>query len=279
MYLAHLRRPAMLAAVLVAATVASTATARADTTSLVVPHGQPLQIALANDLTGFAAAFSGSISDAVRMAAAAHPTLHGFPIRIVTYDAPCGDPAADVATATAIAADTQNAGVLGQVCSVGFAQALPIYEAAGLVTITGSATDATLPAFGPTVFNRTAVADPDFDTWYGTVKTLPSELGWQHGYELLFGSPPMDFADLYYDATSVLLRSLSRVARVNRAGALVIDRAALARDVRSTKRYAGVSCTVTIDRATGNRIDDPASLARCAASDDDWAAGGHFSGE
>jgi ABC-type branched-subunit amino acid transport system substrate-binding protein len=274
MHFVRVRRTAAFAAVLLAATAVSTATAGAGTTTVVVPRGQPLQIALANDLTGFASAFSGSVSNAVRMAVAAHPTLHGFPIQIATYDAPCGDTAADVATAVAITADPQSAGVIGQLCSAGFDQALPVYEAAGVVTITGSASDAALPGFGPTVFDRTAVADPNFDAWYGTVKTLPTELAWQHGYELLFGEPPLDFADLYYDATSVLLRSLSRVAHVSRAGALVIDRAALARDVRSTRHFAGVSCTVTLDRATGNRVNDPASLARCAADDADWSAGG-----
>jgi ABC-type branched-subunit amino acid transport system substrate-binding protein len=272
MQLVYVRGPAVIVAALVVATAVSAGAAKADSTSLVVPRGQPLRIALANDLTGFASAFSGSVSNAVRMSAAAHPTLHGFPIRIVTYDAPCGDTTADVATATAIAADPQNAGVIGQLCSAGFDQALPVYETAGLVTITGSATDAALPGFGPTVFNRTAVADPNFDAWYATVTTLPSDLAWQNGYGLVFGEAPLVFADLYYDATSVLLRSLSRVARVNSTGALVIDRAALARDVRSTKHYDGVSCTVAFDRATGNRIDDPAALARCAADDNDWAA-------
>jgi hypothetical protein len=60
-------------------------------------------------------------------------------------------------SATAIVTNTQNTAVLGNICSVGMVSALPIYEAAGVVTISGSATSSVLPALGPTVFNRTAV--------------------------------------------------------------------------------------------------------------------------
>jgi ABC-type branched-subunit amino acid transport system substrate-binding protein len=274
MQLVNLPRPAILAAALAAAAVASAAPAQADPAVLVVPRGAPLQIAFAADLSGFATDFSASIGNAIRMAVAAHPTVRGFPIRIATFDAACGDPSADVAAASAIAADPQNAGVLGQLCSFGFDQALAVYQAAGLVTISGSATSPALASLGYSVFDRTAVADPGFDAWYATVATLPTELAWQNGYDVLFGAPPTQFADLYYDAASVLIRSLRRVAHVNGAGALVINRAALAADVRSTRRYEGVTCTVTLDPATGNRIDDPGALARCAANDDDWDAGG-----
>lgn len=276
-------RPALLAAAAAAAAFVSAGSAQATTTApLVVPRGQPLQIALANDLTGFASAFAPIVSNAVRMAIAAQPTVRGFPISLNTYDAACGDPAADVAAATAITANLQNAGVIGQLCSSGFDQALPVYQAAGLVTISGSATDAALATQGFSVFDRTAVADAPltaFDTWYAIVTMLPSDLAWQNGYNVLFGGAPGPFADLYYDATSVLIRSLKRVAHVDRTGALVIDRAALAADVRSTRRYDGVTCTVTFDRATGNRVNDPAALARCAADDEDWTAGGGRSGD
>jgi hypothetical protein len=49
----------------------------------------------------------------------------------------------------------------------------------------------------------------------------------------------------------------------------VIDRAALAAAVRSTRHFQGVTCTVTLDPATGNRVDDPEALARCAGESDD----------
>jgi hypothetical protein len=148
-----------------------------------VPRGQPVQIAFADDLTGPASGFGASLANAVQMAVEAHPAVRGFPIQINLVDAPSGDPAADVAAATSIVANSQNVGVLGQLCSTGFDQALPIYQSADIVTITGSATDPALPSFGPTVFDRTAVNDSccpfvdEFDPWYATVLTLPSVWG------------------------------------------------------------------------------------------------------
>ena len=46
-------------------------------------------------------------------------------------------------------------------------------------------------------------------------------------------------------------------------GNLVIERKALAKAVRSTTDFDGVTCTITLDAASGNRLDDQASLARC----------------
>jgi hypothetical protein len=65
---------------------------------VVVPRGQAVQIALADDLTGFGATippeFATSIANAVQMAVNANPAVRGFPIRIDLVNAPCGDPAA-----------------------------------------------------------------------------------------------------------------------------------------------------------------------------------------
>ena len=225
-----------------------------------------VQIALAADSTGLATSFTPGVENAVQMAVEAHPTVRGFPIHIEVVDAPCGDAAADVAAATTITSDPRNVAVLGQFCSSGFDQALPIYEAAGIVTVSGSATNDALPSFGPTVFDRTAVDDGDgFDAWYATVTQLPGDVAWQNAYAAEFGVGPTPFADLYYDAAGLLIRDLQKVSTVDE-GALVIDRAALAAAVRGTTAYEGVICTVTLDPATGNRVDDPAALSRCAAS-------------
>jgi ABC-type branched-subunit amino acid transport system substrate-binding protein len=235
--------------------------------SVVVPHGQPVQIALADDLTGVVAAYGPSVENAVRLAIVAHPDIHGFPIRLNVVDTPCGDPAADAAAASAIVANTQNAGVLGQLCTDGFDQALPIYQQAGIVVISGSATGDALPALGPTVFNRTAVSDGDGGTaWYAQIKALPDDLAWRGAYVDLFGTPPMDYADLYYDATKVLIRKLQATAFVNANGNLVINRALLASAVRHTTSLNGITCTLTIDPKTGNRVNDPNALTQCARS-------------
>ena len=239
---------------------------RLATGSVVVPHGQPVQIALADDFTGTVAAFGPSVENAVRLAVVGHPDVHGFSIQLNVVDTPCGDHAADVAAASAIVANSQNVGVLGQLCSAGFDQALPIYQQAGIVVISGSATDDSLPPFGPTVFNRTAVSNGDGGTaWYAQVKALPDDLAWRGAYADLFGTPPMDYADLYYDATRVLIRNLEATAFVNAQGNLVINRALLASAVRHTTNLNGISCTITIDPKTGNRVNDPTALRQCAS--------------
>lgn len=167
-----------------------------------VPRGQQVQVAFADDLSGSASGFGTSLADAVRMAVDAHPAIRGFPIQVNLVDAPCGDAVGDVAAASSIVANGQNVGVLGQLCSSGFDQALPVYQGAGLVTISGSATDHALPSLGPTVFDRTAVADSccpfvdEFDPWYGVVTGLPSDLAWQQAFTLRFGQAPTAFADL-----------------------------------------------------------------------------------
>jgi hypothetical protein len=121
-----------------------------------------------------------------------------------------------------------------------------------------------VPPFGPTVFAATTVPDPGFtDCWYPAVTALPSDVQWRTRFQACFGFAPSDFADLYYDATGVLLTALRKTARSSH-GKLVIDRAALAATVRHTRRFPDVTCTVTLDPATGYRIDDPAALARCA---------------
>jgi hypothetical protein len=55
-----------------------------NTIHVVVPHGQPVQIAFAAD-PGFGGAMS--LTNAIQMAVANHPTVFGFPIRINTVNA------------------------------------------------------------------------------------------------------------------------------------------------------------------------------------------------
>jgi ABC-type branched-subunit amino acid transport system substrate-binding protein len=259
-----MKRIVALAALALAAI--APASAAAGSSQVVIQRGEPVEIAFANDLSGFASSFGQSFANAVQMAVESHPAIRGFPIRVNVVDAPCGDPGADVAAATAIVSNPQNVAVLGQLCTFGFDQSLPLYEATGVVTVTGSATGDGLPSFGPTVFNRTAVSDGDgFGAWYDIVSLLPSDIAWRQAYALRFGATPAALADLYYDAASLLIRSLQQVSTMDGGSNLVIDRAALAHAVRSTTKFAGVTCRITVDPATGNRVNDPASLSECAA--------------
>ncbi len=240
-----------------------------NSTRVVVPRGHPVEVAFAADLTGLTSGFAVSLGNAVQMAVDARPAIRGFPIQINTVDAPCGDSTADLAAATSIVANTQNVAVLGHFCSTGDAVALPVYQTADLVTISGSTTDPSLPLFGPDVFNSVAVPDgccpyvDQFSPWYDTVVTLPSDLAWRQAYSLQFGTAPTAFADLYYDAAGLLIRDVQSTSSIDGGGNLVINRAALARAVRNTAKYQGVTCTITLD-PTGYRTNDPTALPRCA---------------
>src|SRR5258707_616336 len=50
-------------------------------TQVAVTRGQPIEIALAEDQTGFAASLKAGIENAVRMAVDVHPSVRGFPIQ------------------------------------------------------------------------------------------------------------------------------------------------------------------------------------------------------
>jgi hypothetical protein len=235
-----------------------------NTIHVVVPQGQPIEVAFALD-SGFGG--TPSLANAIQMAVDHHGGVLGFPIRINGVNAPtCNNPNPVSAATTAayrITSNLQNVAVLGQVCSHGFAQALPIYQKAGMVVVSGSATNTALPAAGPAVFNRTIVDDNQIDAWYPLISQLPSDLAWRLDYTAEFGAPPGDFADLYYDAAGIVLGDIAAAAQLDAKGSLIVDRAALAVAVRHTTGYPGVTCSVTLD-SSGNRVDDGQAIATCA---------------
>jgi ABC-type branched-subunit amino acid transport system substrate-binding protein len=238
-------------------------------TQVVVPRGHSLEVAYTPDLTGLTSGFAASLGDSVQMAVESHPAVRGFPIQINTVNAPCGDATADLTAATSVVGHLQNAAVLGPFCSTADVVALPAYETAHLVTLSGSTTDSSLPLLGPHVFNSVAVSDhccpfvDEFGPWYATVATLPSDLGWRQSFAEEFGVAPLSFADLYYDATRLLIRQLQNTSSIDRGGNLMINRVALAQAVRGTTNYEGVTCTITLDGG-GYRTNDPSALDRCA---------------
>jgi ABC-type branched-subunit amino acid transport system substrate-binding protein len=237
---------------------------------VVVPRGGAVEVAFTPDLTWLTSAFAASLDNAVQMAVEAHPAIRGFPIQVNVVNTPCGDSTADAAAVASVVANVQNAGVIGPFCSTADAVQLPIYQVAEVVSVSGSTTNPFLPPLGPSVFNSVDVSDSccpyvDLsDPWYATVETLPSVLVWRQAYSLEFGTAPVAFADLYYDATSLLIRNLQAVSSVDGSGNIVINRAALADSVRHTTKYQGVTCTITLDPSTGYRANDPTALSRCA---------------
>ena len=148
---------------------------------VVVPRGQPVQIAFvgSSDFPDF----TNSFRNATAMAIEQNPTVKGHAIELNEFDSPCfsGDfLAANATTATTVVANPHNAAVLGQVCSQAAVSALPICEAAGMVTISGSASASFLPALAPTVFDRTIVvsdaAGDAGDLWLSQIAGLPPPL-------------------------------------------------------------------------------------------------------
>ena len=115
----------------------------------------------------------------------------------------------------------------------------------------------------PRCSTRPSSRIPALTTWAAQVSALPSDKLWQLAYRARFGVAPTGFADLYFDATRLLLARLERTARVVN-GHLVIDRLSLAQAVRHTRHFPGVTCSIALDPATGFRINDQAALARCA---------------
>ena len=240
---------------------------------VVVPRGSAVQIAVVLPFTGFAAISGEGAWNGVRLAVEKQSRIKGFAVQLNKFNGPCGpDDGLNVLAANQVVANPQNVAAIGHFCSNHFSEALPVYEAAGVVTLSGSATSPILRSRGPDVFNDVAISDACcpfqdlFDRWYDTVAQLPRDLFWrEQAYQSEFGTPAPDFADLYYDAASLLLTKLASTASLDVDGNLVIDRAVLAHAVRTTAAFHGVTCDVTL-ASNGFRVDDPVSLSKCAST-------------
>jgi ABC-type branched-subunit amino acid transport system substrate-binding protein len=237
---------------------ASAVSPKVSSSSIVLAPGQRLEIAVPVDqTTPGIGPLATAARNAVQLAIESHPHIKGFTVQQDDISAtPCSDPGANAAAATSIVANPDVAGVVGHLCSNGLAGALPVYESAGMVVVSGSATDPSLTGLGPSVFDRTVVNDADNGAnWLTAVEQLPSVLAWQQRYTARFGIAPTTFAELYYDATSLLLNRINQVATLDGSGNLVIDRRMLAAAVRHTTNYQGVSGCISLD-AVGNRFNN-----------------------
>lgn len=220
------------------------------TTKVIVPPGSPVEIA-----TTF---WSGwpelqDWYDAMQLAFYDYGPIQDFSLQRNDYDGGC-DEATGAVAATAVVSHTQNVGVIGPLCSSSARGGAPILETAGVVMISPSNTAADLGTYGPTIFNRVVLADPEFTPWDYRVSFLPSVYAWESGFETLYGHRPELFARYVYDATMLLLRRIDEVGMVDGDGNLVIDRTELANAVRNTAGFAGVTGDVTLE-ADGDRLD------------------------
>jgi ABC-type branched-subunit amino acid transport system substrate-binding protein len=138
------------------------------------------------------------------------------------------------------------------------------------VVLAGTASAPCLPSFGQDVFNDVAVSDSTcdqpilsaFDAWYKAVSQLRSDRFWrQHTYQNRFGVSPAAYADLFYDAASVMLDKITHTAKLAGDGGLVIDRTLLAHAVRATTNFKGVTGNITL-MANGFRVNTLARIHR-----------------
>ena len=220
-----------------------------------VTQGAPIQIAVSVDLSDEASEIGLSSLKAVKMAVEDFGAIQGFSIQLNEYDSECNF-LGGLTAAVDILDNPQNTGVIGHTCSVSFSGALPYFEKAGLVTISGSTTNAYIPTLAPSVFNRTVLDDSvqPSQIWVPLMQNLNSVQNWRTGYLNRFGEEPDDYAVFFYDAARILLERIKQTAELQPDGSLLIDRSALASAVRATSNYQGVTGRIDLNEQ-GNRVD------------------------
>ncbi|MBI3738362.1 MAG: PhnD/SsuA/transferrin family substrate-binding protein, partial [Chloroflexi bacterium] len=130
------------------------------TESVTVPSGGSIQIASVVDLSENPDVLGAQLINAIQMAIDDFGLINGFSVAQTPFDGGCHFdfiPARDAALN--VIDDPQMVGVIGHPCSYSYAAGLPIYEQAGIVSISGSSTKFDVPRFGPTVSNRLTLND------------------------------------------------------------------------------------------------------------------------
>ena len=218
---------------------------------VIVPAGQPVQLALATWLDvsvpyeDYYASFD--------LAAADHGPIKGFNLQRNVFDAGCDQPSGQNA-GDQIVANTQNLGVIGPFCSSSTFGMGPVLESAGVVMISYSNTSPLLDDYGWTVFNRVVVTDPEYVDWNEYITHLSSVTLWNDEFYFAYGRQPTEFAKYVYDSTLLLLNRLDEVSTLDGSGNLLVDRAALAAAVRDTFSYMGVTGRIFLE-ADGDRVN------------------------
>jgi ABC-type branched-subunit amino acid transport system substrate-binding protein len=152
-------------------------------------------------------------------------------------------------------------GVIGPFCSAAARGSLPIYNQAGLVSISGSATrDDLSTLFGSGgFFNRTVYNDGQLqdlgipEDWVDSIKEVQD---FYARYESHYGPIPAEIRPLMaytYDAVHVLIYAVEEVAIQNTDGSITIERAALAQAVRHIEGFSGITGLIEFDQ-DGDRV-------------------------
>jgi branched-chain amino acid transport system substrate-binding protein len=120
--------------------------------------GEKIKLGYVGPMTGDYAAFGTDISRGVELAVKYHGPVMGFEIEVVIEDTQ-GSPEQGAAVANKFAADPMIVAVVGHTFSGSTEVAIPIYQDAGIVMMSPSATNPSLVEIGSDVFNRVAFTD------------------------------------------------------------------------------------------------------------------------
>ena len=120
--------------------------------------GEKIELGYVGPMTGDYAAFGTDISRGVELAVKYHGPVQGFDIEVVVEDTQ-GTPEQGAAVANKFAADDKMVAVVGHTFSGSTEVAIPIYQDAGIVMMSPSATNPTLVEIGSDIFNRVAFTD------------------------------------------------------------------------------------------------------------------------
>jgi branched-chain amino acid transport system substrate-binding protein len=120
--------------------------------------GESIELGYVGPMTGDYAAFGTDISRGVELAVKYHGPVMGFDVEVVVEDTQ-GTPEQGAAVANKFAADDRMVAVVGHTFSGSTEVAIPIYQDAGIVMMSPSATNPTLVEIKSDVFNRVAFTD------------------------------------------------------------------------------------------------------------------------
>ncbi len=142
-----------------AASPAASAAAGGITGTITIPSGASIKIGVSASLTGDTANLGIDIRDGAALAGSEVATVKVHNVEIDGQDDGCATADTTVSVANRFVADKSVVAVVGPMCSNGAKSANPIYESAGLIHISASATAPELTEQGLKTFFRTAWRD------------------------------------------------------------------------------------------------------------------------
>jgi branched-chain amino acid transport system substrate-binding protein len=123
-----------------------------------IKKGETIKVGYVGPTTGDYSAFGVDMSRGAELAVKAKPEIKGFAVELLIEDTQ-GTPEQGAAVANKFAADPRLVGVDGHTFSGSTEVAIPIYDEAGIVMMSPSATNPGLTEVGSDVFNRVAFTD------------------------------------------------------------------------------------------------------------------------